>query len=73
MHDAISAEKLGIPAVGVMTDRFLPTARAMSATLGLPEYGVACVAHPISHNTEAEMQQKADEIVVQVLALLVQR
>jgi hypothetical protein len=73
VHDAISAEKLGIPAVGVMTDRFLPTARAMSATLGLPQYAVACVAHPISHNTEEEIRQKADEIVGQVLSLLVQR
>jgi hypothetical protein len=73
VHDAISAEKLGIPAVGVMTDRFLPTARAMSGTLGLPEYGVACVAHPISHNTEQQMREKADEIVRQVLSLLVQR
>jgi hypothetical protein len=56
-----------------MTDRFLPTARAMSAGLGLPEYTVACVAHPISHNTEEEMRQKADQIVAQVLSLLVQR
>ena len=73
MHDAISAERLGIPAVGVMTDRFLPTARAMAATLGLPEYPVACIAHPISNNTEAELQRKADEIVDQLLELLVRK
>ena len=56
-----------------MTDRFLPTARAMSATLGLAEYQVACVAHPISHNTEDEMRMKADEIVNQVVSLLLAR
>lgn len=70
MHDAISAEKLGIPAVGVMTERFLPTARAMADFLGLREYPVACIAHPISNNTEAEMLRKADEVVDQAVRLL---
>jgi hypothetical protein len=53
-----------------MTDRFLPTARAMAAFLGLREYPVACIAHPISHNTEAEMQAKAAEIVTQSVSML---
>ena len=70
MHDAISAEKLGIPAVGVMTDRFLPTARAMAGFLGLRDYSVACIAHPISHNTAEEMHAKAAEIVTQSVSLL---
>jgi hypothetical protein len=70
LHDAISAEKLGIPAVGVMTDRFLPTARAMAGFLGLREYPFACIAHPISHNTAEEMQAKAVEILTQSVALL---
>ena len=70
MHDAISAEKLGIPAVGVMTDRFLATARAMANFLGLHEYAVACIAHPISNNTEEQIRAKAAEIVAQCASLL---
>ena len=70
MHDAISAEKLGIPAVAVMTDRFLPTARTMAAFSGLKDYPVACIGHPISHNTEAEVRIKADAIIEQALAIL---
>jgi hypothetical protein len=70
VHDAISAEKLGIPSVGVMTDRFLPTARTMAAFLGLRDYPVACIAHPISNNTEAQMRVKAAEVVDQSVALL---
>jgi hypothetical protein len=73
VYDAIAAEKLGIPGLGVMTDRFLPTARAMAAARGLPEYPVACIAHPISNNTEAEMQRKADQVVEQALELLLRR
>ena len=53
-----------------MTDHFLPTARAMARSLGLPDYPVACIAHPISNNTEVELHQKADELVTQVQALL---
>jgi hypothetical protein len=70
LHDAISAEKLGIPAVGVMTDRFLPTARAMANFLGLHEYPVACITHPISNNTAEQIRTKAAEIVAQSVSLL---
>lgn len=70
MHDAISAEKLGIPAVAVITQRFLPTARAMWTFAGLKDYPVSCVAHPISHNTEAEVRSKAKEIVSHAVAIL---
>ena len=70
MHDAISAEKLGIPAVAVITERFLPTGRVMASFAGLKDYPLACIAHPISHNTEAEIRSKAEEIVDQVLTIL---
>jgi hypothetical protein len=70
VHDAISAEKLGIPAVGVITERFLPTARVMADFAGLPDYPVACIAHPISNNTEEEIRAKAEEIVNQAVAIL---
>lgn len=73
MHDAIAAERLGIPAAGVMTQRFLPTATAMANFLGLPGYPVACIAHPISNNTEADLQQKAEEVVEQLQTLLLRR
>jgi hypothetical protein len=70
VHDAISAEKLGIPSAAVITDRFLPTARVMADFAGLPGYPVACIAHPISNNTPAEIQAKAEEIVGQIVAIL---
>jgi hypothetical protein len=70
VHDAISAERLGIPAAGVITDRFLSTARVMAEFVGLPGYPVAVVSHPISNNTEAEIRTKAEQIVQQSIALL---
>jgi hypothetical protein len=70
VHDAISAEKLGIPAVGVITDRFAPTARVMARFAGLPEYPVASVPHPISNNSESEVRAKAEAAVRQAVAIL---
>lgn len=56
-----------------MTQRFLPTARTMAEFLGFAEYPVASIAHPISNNTSAELEKKADEIVEQAIALLLRR
>ena len=69
MHDAISAERLGIPAAGVITDRFMPTARVMAQFVGLPDYPVALVAHPISNNTDQQIRTKAEEVVRQAVVL----
>jgi hypothetical protein len=70
VHDAISAEKLGIPAAGIVTDRFLPTARVMADFAGLSGYPVVCIAHPISNNTDSEIRAKAEEIVSQIQGIL---
>jgi len=70
VHDAISAERLGIPAVGVMTNRFLPTARTMATFLGFADYPVVSIEHPISNNTEAENHQHAEEVLRQSVRLL---
>jgi hypothetical protein len=70
VHDAISAEKLGIPAAGVITERFAPTARVMANFLGLADYPVVSIAHPISNNTEDEIRAKAEEVVLQVIRVL---
>jgi len=66
----MSAERLGIPAAGVITDRFVSTARVMAEFVGLSGYPVAVVAHPISNNTDAEIRAKAAQIVQQVIAVL---
>jgi hypothetical protein len=70
VHDAISFEGLGIPAVAVMTHRFLPTARTMAAFLGFDDYPVAGIEHPISNNTEAENRLHAEQVLDQLVRLL---
>ena len=70
MHDAVSAEKLGIPAACVITDRFGRSARVMAELLGLPQYAVATIPHPISDNTEPELRAKAEAVLRQAIGLL---
>ena len=70
MHDAVSAEKLGIPAACVITDRFGRSARVMAELVGMPGYAVAVIPHPISDNTEAEIRAKAEAVLRQAMGLL---
>ncbi|MBT8147905.1 MAG: hypothetical protein KJN90_13695 [Gammaproteobacteria bacterium] len=59
MHDAISSEKIGTPAVGVMTSKFVSAAELMSRVLGLPDYRFAIINHPVSSASDAELEAQA--------------
>jgi hypothetical protein len=73
LHDAIEAERLGIPAVGVMTDRFVRSAELMGELNGLPGYPFAVIGHPIANNSDEVLRQKAVSIVSQMIPLITQR
>jgi alkanesulfonate monooxygenase SsuD/methylene tetrahydromethanopterin reductase-like flavin-dependent oxidoreductase (luciferase family) len=69
----MSAEKLGIPAVAVITDRFEQSARAMAGANGLPDYPFAIIAHPIAGNTDDDLRAKAEIAVREIVPLLLDR
>ena len=48
MHDAIAAERQGVPAIGVMTTRFVSAAELMARVLGMPGYAFGVIGHPVS-------------------------
>lgn len=73
MHDAIEAERLGIPAVAIMTDRFVATARAVSAVNGFKEYPFAVIAHPLANNDDTVLREKARVAVAAIVPLLMRR
>jgi hypothetical protein len=73
LHDAILAEKQGIRATAVITDRFVQTAKVMAQVSGKPEHPFAVIAHPISNNTDAALREKAEAAVQQCVAILVER
>ena len=73
MHDAIAAETRGIPAVAVMTDRFVPTARAVAELNGVPDYPYVVIEHPIANNSGDELRAKAEAVIGRIVALLTER
>jgi hypothetical protein len=73
MHDALAAERRGIPAVAVMTDRFVPTARAVAELNGLPDYPYVVVPHPIANDTDAQLRVKAEAVAGRIVEILTMR
>ena len=63
MHDAVSSERAGTPALGVMTSRFVSAAELMSNVLGAPGYKFAVIDHPVSSASDTELANKAKKVV----------
>jgi len=70
--DGILFEKVGIPAASIVTDVFEGTGRAMARSWGVPEYRFLSMPHPIANLTEAQLDQRAREIVPEVVKLILQ-
>jgi hypothetical protein len=72
LHDAVSIEKLGAPAVAIMTEPFVPTANVLAKVLGLPGYPLCVIPHPISSDDDAALEAKATDAARQVAEILLQ-
>lgn len=70
MHDAITVEKLGVPAVGVMTTKFVSAADLMARVLGADGYRYAVIEHPISSATDEALDAEAKRTVEEGLSIL---
>jgi len=55
----VTAERQGVPAFSVMTTRFVSAAEMMSRVLGMPDYGFATIAHPVSSATDEGLRDMA--------------
>ncbi len=73
MLDGILFEKRGVPAASIITDVFQATGRAMAEAWGVPDYKYLAMPHPIANLTEEQLDQRAREIVPQVLELLLDK
>jgi hypothetical protein len=70
--DGIVFEKAGIPAASIVTDVFEGTGRAMAVAWGVPNYKFLALPHPIANLTDAQLEQRAREIVPEIVKLLLQ-
>jgi hypothetical protein len=69
----VTAEKTGITATAIITDRFVQTAQAMAQVSGMPVFPFAVIAHPIANNDDTTLRHKAAAAVQQCVAILAQR
>lgn len=72
MLDGILFEKHGVPAASIVTDVFEETGRAMAQAWGVPDYKFLSMPHPIANLTEAELDQRAQAMVPQIVQLLLE-
>ena len=72
MLDGILFEKHGVPTASIVTDVFEETGHAMAQAWGVPGYKFLSMPHPIANLTEAELDQRAREMVPQIVQLLLE-
>jgi hypothetical protein len=72
LHDAVAAERQGVPAIAVMTERFVSAAELMCRALGMPNYRFVIVGHPISSASDDELSQYARMTIAQAPLVLLQ-
>lgn len=70
MHDSIALEAEGIPTAAIATTAFTDAAEAQAQQLGMPEYRIVTVPHPVQNCTPDEMRAHADHVLDEVIARL---
>ena len=66
----MTAERLGVPALAVMTERFVSAAELMARVLGMPGYPFAVIAHPVSSANDDDLRAMACITITQLRRML---
>lgn len=72
MHDGITLEKAGVPAAVICTEPFVVTAHALAELMGMANYPIAVVPHPIGSLPLPELEARARLAAQQVRSLLLE-
>jgi len=70
--DSIVFEQHGVPSASIITDVFIRTGDAMARTWGLKDFRFLNMPHPIANLTGEQLDQRAREIVPEVVRLLLE-
>ena len=73
VHDGIEMEKMGIPAIAVCTEAFLPGLDALCKMRGMPEYKFAVVPHPLGVLFADELRGRAELAAPQIVQIVLDR
>jgi hypothetical protein len=69
----VTAERHNVPALAVMTERFVSAAELMARVLGMPGYQFMVIAHPVSSVGDDALRQMAEDTAVRMQAMLLQQ
>ena len=61
-----------MPSASIITEVFKVTGRAMAVTWGLPDFKFIAMPHPIANLTPAQLDQRAEAILPEVVKLLLE-
>jgi hypothetical protein len=70
VHDVVRLESLGIPTAAVGTEPFIDEALEQARLLGMPDYRMVLIAHPIQLLTTQELHGRAGEVVDAIVGRL---
>jgi hypothetical protein len=70
--DSIVFEQHGVPSASIITDVFIRTGDAMARTWGLKDFRFLNMPHPIANLSGEQLDQRAREIVPEVVRLLLE-
>jgi hypothetical protein len=70
VHDAVRLERRGLPTAVVGTEPFLDEALEQAHVLGMPDFRIVLVPHPVQLLGEEELLALADEAFPSIEALL---
>ena len=70
MADGTLFEARGIPAASITTDAFIASGTAMARSRGYPDYHYAMIPHPLSSLTPEQVEERAREVLPEVLEIL---
>lgn len=70
VHDAVRLERRGVPTVAVGTEPFIDEALEQARVLGMPDYRMVWVPHPVQLLDRAEVERLADAVLEEVVARL---
>lgn len=73
VHDAVRLERLGIPTAAIGTEPFVDEALEQARLLGMPDYRMVLIPHPVQLLTTAALHAVADASLTQILARLTVR
>jgi hypothetical protein len=69
----VRLERLGIATAAAATDLFLDEALEQARLLGMPDYRMVYIPHPVQLLTLDELHARADAVFEQIVARLVRR